>query len=117
MHAFPRGACSDASLLLGAWLADNGRSGFDYVCGLRIDNEGNCISHGWRARGDLVVDITADQFTDGPGSVVVASPSPWHEREFEVETRHSETDFRIWRGADDRHLFEVYDELRRIMDS
>src|SRR5437879_3708846 len=54
---FPRGACGDASILLGKYLEDNGCGIFEYC---NCDYEGD--RHGWLRRGALVVDITADQF-------------------------------------------------------
>lgn len=77
--AFPRGTCGDTSLVLCAFLADAGFAGFELVCGERGSQEdGTYSSHAWLQRGHLVVDITADQFMDGPGPVVVAETSEWH---------------------------------------
>lgn len=77
--AFPRGTCADASLVLCAFLADAGFAGFELVCGERGSQEnGTYSSHAWLQLDQLVVDITADQFADGPGPVVVAEDSEWH---------------------------------------
>ena len=93
MQEFPRGACGDASLLLGALLADHGLHGFKYVSAARgrID-DGTWTSHAWLASGSLVVDITADQFPDAPAAVIVARNSAWHDK-FTVEKTHP-SDFR-----------------------
>jgi len=80
--SFPGGTCGDTSLVLGAFLADAGFGGFEYVSGEgeRREEDGICPSHAWLQRDQLVVDITADQFADGPGPVVVAENPEWHHR-------------------------------------
>ena len=78
--SFPRGACGDASLILGAYLADNGFPHFVYVTGERGSHEaGTWSSHAWLEADGLVADITADQFQDAPSKIVVAASSPWHQ--------------------------------------
>ena len=85
--AFPRGTCADTSLVLCAFLADAGFAGFELVCGERGSHEDHTYSsHAWLQRDQLVVDITADQFADGPGPVVVAAESEWH-RGFYVSSK------------------------------
>lgn len=112
LQSFPHGACGDASLLLGAWLVDHGVSGFMYICGERGCRENNTwTSHAWLQRGTCVVDITADQFTDAPSSVVVADPSPWH-HSFETE-RPIESDFRRWSGYGADLLRPMYERMQR----
>ena len=112
MTGFPAGACGDASLLLGAYLVDSGFSGFEYVCGERgsvVDN--TWTSHAWLQSGELTVDITADQFEDAPGKVIVAAPSQWHEQ-FEVEST-GPSDFRVWTGTSELGL--LYSSLRPLL--
>lgn len=70
---FPRGACGDATLLLAKFLEESGLGQFNYVLGDR-----NGSSHAWLENGDVVVDITADQFPDMPHPVVAAYKSKWH---------------------------------------
>jgi hypothetical protein len=79
---FPRGTCGEATLLLAKYLEEQGCGRFNYVLGQR-DNK----SHAWLQRGDLIVDITADQFADQPASVIVTAESPWH-RGFAGEIQH-----------------------------
>lgn len=79
---FPLGSCGDATLLVGKHLNVHGYGGFFYVVGFR---EGQ--SHAWLQRQSLVVDITADQFEDQPGSVIVSSDSAWH-RTFRKDHEH-----------------------------
>ena len=79
MKSFPKSACGDTCLLLGTYLADKGYDTFRTDCGDRGRQEDrNFSSHAWLSDDSLIVDITADQFGDGPGPVVVAVQSAWH---------------------------------------
>ena len=60
LFKFPTACCGDASCLLGQYLLDYGISS-KYVCGMYYDNTG-CQSHAWIEVGDIIVDITGDQF-------------------------------------------------------
>ena len=114
MSNFPKGACGDGSLLLGAFLVDSGFSGFEYVSAERGSHENETwASHGWLAKGDLVVDITADQFPDGPAKVVVAEPSIWHSQ-FEVQSVEP-SDFRKWTGVGTDHLHILYAKIGPLL--
>jgi len=109
--SFPRGACGDASLILGAYLADKGFPGFVYVTGERGEQDsGTWSSHAWLEADGLVADITADQFQDAPSKVIVAQPSLWHHC-FSVERRQS-ADFRSWSGFGTLHLHALYSQLK-----
>ena len=109
--SFPRGACGDASLILGAYLVDNGFHEFVYVVGERgAHDAGTWSSHAWLEAGSLVADITADQFQDAPSKVVVVAPSPWHQC-FTVVERQS-ADFRSWSGFGILHLHTLYSRLK-----
>ena len=79
---FPRGACGDVTPLLGAFLIGHGFEPFDYMLGERGPS-----SHAWLQRGDLVVDVTADQFDDCNCSVIVSHGSVWH-RQFDGKRQH-----------------------------
>lgn len=104
---FPKGACGSSSLILGAVLVDNGHTNFQYVCGERPSPDGTqIVSHAWLADGELIVDITADQFSDAPEAVVVAVTSTWH-KSFEI--RHTEAaDFRDSLGPASLSLAVAY---------
>jgi hypothetical protein len=105
LRLFPSGTCGDASLLLGAFLADQGVAGFEYVCGERgSKQEDTWTSHAWLRRGPLVIDITADQFADAPAAVIVESPSVWHEESFRIGSTPEPADFRAYRGPDVLHV-------------
>ncbi len=108
--AFPRGTCADTSLVLCAFLADAGFVGFELICGERGSQEtGTYSSHAWLQRGQLVVDITADQFADGPGPVVVEA-SEWH-RGFYVASKDV-GDFREYPVEQVAKLHNLYRRLK-----
>ena len=80
--AFPRGACGDSSILLARYLKESGMGNFDYVSGWR-----NGASHAWLEQGETIIDITGDQFEDGPGTVYVGRKTCFYSS-FDRESRH-----------------------------
>jgi hypothetical protein len=114
MSKFPTGSCGDACLLLGTYLLDSGLPAFDYVCGDRGSHATNTwTSHAWLASGGLIVDITADQFPDAPGKVIVSEASDWH-KTFAVDRTYP-SDFRVWSGYGTHHLHSMYSRLRTAL--
>lgn len=114
MSSFPAGSCGDASLLLGAYFKDSGVSGFEYICGDRGSQQDNTwTSHAWLTNGTLIVDITADQFEDAPGKIIVAEHSLWHAT-FATE-KGQNSDFRAWSGPGTYHLHTIYQLLRSAL--
>lgn len=113
---FPRGACGDASLLLGTYFEEScGLPPFEYICGERGTYEqDNWTSHAWLQRGDLVVDITADQFFDAPAPVIVAAPSIWH-LGFEIESKHV-SNLRKWSGGCTHEVLQFYARIQRTLE-
>jgi hypothetical protein len=81
--------------LLGYYLKTHGFGTFDYVSGEAWDENGEWFSHAWLRQGDVIVDITADQFP-GNAPVIVTDASPWYSG-FEVEVPH-QADFHIYDG-------------------
>lgn len=78
-ESFPRGACGDATLILGTYFIDQGFSEFNYMLGDYGSHEDDTwSSHAWLQNGDLVVDITADQFPEISEKVIVSRDSSWH---------------------------------------
>lgn len=74
-QSFPNGCCGIASDLLGRALIELGFANVVYVNGEQII-DGREKSHAWIKVGDVIVDITADQFGGAP--VIVTINSPWH---------------------------------------
>ena len=74
---FPAGWCQDCSRVLGKLLEEQSEYGFKLVFGTRGEHSNS--THVWLKRGDLVVDITADQFCQKVASpVIVSTESSWH---------------------------------------
>jgi hypothetical protein len=116
MFCFPKGACGDTSLLLGAYLVDSGIKDFHYICGERGSHEENTwTTHAWLAKGDLVVDITADQFSDAPAAVIVTTSSLWH-KGFTTDVP-APADFREYSGFSISELAQLYARLRPALFS
>lgn len=114
LQGFPRGACGDASLLLGARLTDLGIEGFKYVCGERVSKSNNTrTSHAWLQSGTCVIDITGDQFPDAPAPVVVADPSEWHAN-FTLDGAQP-ADFRLWSGYGADLLRPTYARIQKSL--
>ena len=107
---FPRGSCGDTSLLLGTFLKDNDCGYFMYVSAVRGAHKDNSWeTHGWLVQGDLVVDITADQFCEVRDSVIVTRDSEWH-RQFFID-HCSPGDFRSYDQSTYTMLASVYDMI------
>jgi hypothetical protein len=82
-QSFPTGSCGDASLTLAQYLKVKGFGEFDYILGGRMGK-----SHGWLSQGEIIIDITADQFADNNEKVIVSINSEWH-KDFKGEKQHT----------------------------
>jgi hypothetical protein len=110
---FPHACCDDASLLLAAYLSDNGYSGSTRVHGTNGGASEELESHVWLTYSDLIIDITADQFTKyGINPVVASVKSEFHET-FEVESLEP-ADFRI-KFANDAKWFSNFNNDYKIV--
>lgn len=78
LGAFPNGWCNDCSTVLGILLREQGENGFQRVIGARGEHFEK--SHVWLQRGDVIVDITADQFVgENTEPVMVTTDHVWHD--------------------------------------
>lgn len=93
LQKFPAGACGDATLLLGHYLKSQGLGDFEYVQGQRGEAEDR-HSHAWLRQEDILIDITADQFSEIDAPVIVTNDTAWHDS-FETEVPH-QADFAIF---------------------
>lgn len=118
LRDFPSGACGDASLLLARFLEESGLGTALYVWGHREK-----YSHGWLESGNLIVDITSDQFLADPeailvldeppqttGGVLVTTDRSWHSQ-FEDMQRHAAR-IDIYDDFTNKVLQEAYREIR-----
>jgi len=76
---FPVGACSPTSDLLATYLID--ALGLNAQCAVSL----KLPTHAWVTIEDTIIDITADQFEQGP--VICENYSRWHEELPEQERR------------------------------
>jgi len=106
LQDFPNGACGDASLLLAKYFENNEYGKFDYVLGQRGGK-----SHAWLQQGNLIADITADQFEDQDRTIMVTTDHSWH-REFSGEVQNV-ADFEIY----DSHTVSVLRNNFRQIES
>jgi hypothetical protein len=79
LRNFPRGSCGDASELLGQYLRDSGLGTWNYRFGFEPESMN---SHEWVEQGQVLADITADQFTDVSDRVIVTTDRSWHDTRF-----------------------------------
>jgi hypothetical protein len=79
LQNFPKGSCGDASEMLGQYLSDCGLGTWIFRMGFEPSS---LDSHAWVERGALIVDITADQFTDVSERVIVTTDRTWHDARF-----------------------------------
>ena len=105
---FPTNSCSDASILLGTYFKDNGVNGFILIKGKRGEG-GSLETHYWLEKGDMLVDITADQFKDINEEIVITkTDSRWYGT-FDKSILQ-DADYRMIAARDVRaHLEAVYD--------
>ena len=114
-HDFPFGACGDTALILGRHLKDLGYGGFKYVLACRGDKEdGSWCSHVWLERQGLIVDITADQFSDFSHKVFVGMGSSFHST-FTVEDV-SDADYEIYDSNTYEKLTSAHQEILKQLD-
>ena len=108
LRSFPRGACGDASRLLGIYLESLGLGKWTYVQGQAGGQR--FATHAWVEQDGLIVDITADQFDDVAEPVIVTRDRSWHDRRF-PPVRHSS----MWLAPTDVLLVE-YEILLGALD-
>ena len=109
IDAFPRGACGDAARLLATYLREQECGTFDYCFGQRRGK-----SHAWLWRGELVVDITADQFEDQDSPVIVTRNSIWHSTFRDI--REGSAYFDQYGDSDRNRMLRFYELIIQRID-
>lgn len=114
LRDFPKGACGDASLLLAKYLEQFGFSPLTYVWGWRTTSfERGRQSHAWLEQDGLIIDITADQFSNAE-PVLVTTDRSWHEQ-FEVEQK-SPADYEQYEEESRRELHAAFQLVNQHCD-
>jgi hypothetical protein len=107
---FPGGACGDASLILAMYLdKEFGLGEFECVRGDRGSK-----SHAWLQRENLFVDITADQFEDAPGAVIVEFDSKWHQTFKVTDNPTSPEVIKKWTNPDNGYP-SLYEDVKDVL--
>jgi hypothetical protein len=75
LGGFPKGACGSSSELVARYLREFYSYDAKYMSGWRASH----VTHAWVQVGEVVVDLTADQY-DGCPPVIVARDSRWHQQ-------------------------------------
>lgn len=95
-------------------LIDAGLLGFSYISASPgSTSDSTWTSHAWLQNGNLVIDLTADQFEDAPDAIIVSDSSEWHQT-FRVDGR-SPPDFRVWSGWGAEMLQSMYARIQAQM--
>lgn len=76
-ECFPIGCCGNVSHILGCFLISQGYENVRYVAGERTVS-GQYQTHAWLEWNGWIIDITADQFADGPSAVFMERDSEFH---------------------------------------
>ena len=112
---FPRGWCGCLSRVLGALLSRKyPKEEFYYVCGEVFFTEKDWTSHAWIRYGELILDITADQFVEVTEPVVIIpiSCSSFHAM-FAITNEHL-VEKNIERYYEERIVMNKLRELQRM---
>lgn len=110
-ETFPRGSCGDTAHLLGTFFREHGMGTFQYICGERGATWAEWHSHAWLHADGVIVDITADQFSEVTEPVIVTTNSAWHST-FDQESLH-EADCHL---DDARTYARLGDAYRTILE-
>lgn len=75
---FPKHSCVIASIVLGYYFYKNHIGNFFLKKAAKMQNQ--LIWHSWLTYGNIIIDITADQFLEIENPVIVTTHSVWHEK-------------------------------------
>ena len=78
---FPTASCGDTSRLTAEYLRRAGYGDWKLVSGDNGNYEAS-RTHAWLISDGLILDLTSDQFADGPGRVVVTRDSSWYSQQW-----------------------------------
>lgn len=87
---FPHGSCGNTAELLGRYLIEIAGLEALYVSARRADS----WSHAWLIVGDIIIDITADQFGESP--VMVTRDNAWHDQWDQEAPRPPICSHKLW---------------------
>lgn len=110
---FPDGACGDTSELLADFLRFSGFGNPVFVSGRNGDHTS---THAWLELGDLIVDITADQFDDVDDQIIVTTDRTWYEARFPSVISHRPAGLAHWDGPTHAEVARYYSRVKQVLD-
>ena len=113
LEGFPNGACGDTSELLADFLRSSGLGDPLFVSGRNGDHTS---THAWLELGDLIVDITADQFEDIEDRIIVTTDRNWYEARFPSVVSHRPAGLAHWDGPTHAEVARYYSRVAQVLD-
>ncbi|NDV13839.1 hypothetical protein [Crenobacter caeni] len=113
---FPSACCDDASLLLAAYLNDNGVIGSTRVSGVNGGKHKELRSHVWLLCSGFIIDITADQFTSYKIDPVFVNKKSTFHKTFEIKSE-GPADFRIKFRDDPKWLSSFENDYKIVLSN
>ena len=105
---FPKGCCDDSSLLLAAYLHDEGFPGALRISGSSGGNHGELVSHVWLKFGDQFIDITGSQFEDYDQPEILITEHDDFLSTFKIEPNPRLADYRQTSGLSGYDFSKAY---------
>jgi hypothetical protein len=91
---FPRGCCDDSSLLLAAYLHDQGFPGAVRISGAHGGKNEELMSHVWLKLGSQLIDITGSQFENYNQPEILIAEKDEFLDSFQIDPEPRLADFR-----------------------
>lgn len=110
---YPLGACGDTCELLADYLRKVGLGDPTFVSGV---NRGTGQTHAWLELGELIIDITADQFDGVDHPVIVTTDRSWHDSHFPSSGHHHPAGLAYWDGPTHAEVKQYYARLLSVLD-
>ncbi|TDJ77299.1 hypothetical protein E2H86_08945 [Pseudomonas putida] len=108
---FPHASCDDSSLMLAAYLSEQGYPGALRVHGRNGGRKGELGSHVWLDLNGTIIDITGSQFDDyDQPEIVIAQNDPFLAT-FKPDRERRVADFRETEFLPKYYFYEAYDAI------
>lgn len=108
---FPRGCCDDSSLLLAAYLHDQGFPGALRISGQSGGKRGELGTHVWLKLDGQIIDITGSQFEDYTQPDILIAEDDEFLSSFRIEPEPRLADFRQTSGLPGYDFHKAYDAI------
>lgn len=108
-NEFPFASCDDSSMLLAAYLSDQGWPGSIRISGMHGGKDEELFSHVWLKLDQMWIDITGSQFEDYSQPEILLAEQDSFLETFDVEDDTEFADFRL-RFANDHRFLGYFSE-------